>query len=260
MKQILFKSAMVLASVVLVTGCKQGNGDGSAEKSEWIDNIKITNNQLKFEYVTTFSNNLEADIEGEFPINRYGSIIFFNDEKGRFNVGFSASIDLFKSPDLKQVTTLPNGANFPRIVTGPLYQFELGGGNGNYKIFAMVDKNALSSQGQRLAGMALQMDNIRNNFPSISITQSFFKGDKRYASFTLYGPRTVNGVTIPGGLFLVGDINMMINQATKNVWVNQPTVHGPEASKYQDANAQIFLMKRAQKLLAENGIYLKFNY
>lgn len=259
MKTLLARTALVLASVALVTGCKKGSNSGT-EKSEWVDNIRITNNQVKFEYFTTFSENLEADIEGEFPINQYGSIIFFNDEKGRFNIGVSASFDLFKAPNLTQVTTLPNGANFPRIVTGPMHQMEISGGNGRYKVFAMVDKNAIAGQGQRLAGLALQMDNIRNNFPQISITQSFFKGDKRYASFTMYGPRTVNGVTIPGGLFLVGDINMLINEATKKVWVNQPTVHGPEAANYQSANAQIFLMKRAQKLLQENGIYLKFNY
>lgn len=256
MKNHLSKLVLGMASLALVTGCKQGNGNGQPEKSEWVDKIKISNNQVKFEYITTFADSLEADIEGEFPINKYGSIIFFNDELGRFNVGVSAVLDLFKAPNLDQVTTLPNGARFPRIVTGPLHQLEISSNN-KHKLYAFVDKNALTGSGQRLAGLALQMDSIRNNFPQVSITQSFFKGDKRYASFTMYGPREVNGKMVPGGLFLIGDTNMAINQAT-NVWANQPTVHGPEASQFESIDAKMYLLKQAQKVLAENGIYVKF--
>jgi len=258
MKNFVLKASLLTVALSLTMGCKQ-DGSNEPTKSEWIDKIKITNNQVKFEYITTFSQNLEADIEGEFPINKYGSIIFFNDENGRLNVGISAALDLFKEGSLQEVRTLPNGANFPRIVTGPLYQMEIAKNEGSYRIFAMVDKNVLDATSTRLAGMALELDNLRNNFPAISITQSFFKGNKRYASFTLYGPRTINGKTLPGGLFLIGDVNALVNEAT-GVWVNQPTIHGPEASKYQSVDAKLALLKQTEKALAASGFKFKFKY
>lgn len=256
MKMNLLKTTVIAASLLMTLGCKDG-GSNEPSKSEWIDMIKIKNNKVAFEYITTFSNSLEADIEGEFPINKYGSLIFFNDAQGRLNVGISASIELFKDINLKEVSTLPNGANFPRIVTGPMNMLDIT--RGSTKMYIFTDKNVLDSTGTRLAGMALELASISNNFPQISITQSFFKGDKRYASFTLYGPRTINGVTKPGGLFLIGDINQLINETT-NVWVNQATIHGPEASAHQSIDAKIKVMKQAEKALNAHGFKFKFNY
>lgn len=255
MNKLILKSTLILASVITLSGCRD-EGDGPT-KSEWVDKIKITNNQAKFEYVTTLSQSLEADIEGEFPINKYGSIIFFNDSLGRLNVGLSATVDLFGDVNLAEVTKLPNGANFPRIVTGPLYQLEVAKKEGSYRLFTLVDRNITDITATKLAGVVLELENLRNNFPAISITQSFFKGDKRYASFTLYGPRTINGKTLPGGLFLIGDINAIVNETT-NVWVNEATVHGPEASKYQSIDAKIKLLEQTEKALSASGIKVKF--
>lgn len=257
MKNTLLKSCLMAATIVTLVGCKD-EGDGPA-KSEWVDKIKITNNQAKFEYTTTLSQSLEADIEGEFPISKYGSIIFFNDSLGRLNVGLSATLDLFGDMNLAEVTKLPNGANFPRIVTGPLYQLQVAKKENAYRLFTLVDKNITDITSTKLAGVVLELENLKNNFPAISITQSFFKGDKRYASFTLYGPRTVNGKTLPGGLFLVGDINAIVNETT-NVWVNKATIHGPESSKYQSIDSKIQLMKKTEKALSASGLKVKFNF
>ncbi|MFZ4404104.1 MAG: hypothetical protein ACOYOK_08390 [Pseudobdellovibrionaceae bacterium] len=252
----LYKSFFV-ATLLAVTlpACKQGSTD--PQKSEYIDHIKINKGTVSFEYITTFSNNLEVDMEGEFPINKYGSVVFYNDAQGKFNIGLQASLNLFGDLNLTEATALPNGARFPVIVTGSLYSIVVSDVPGKYKIVAYVDKPAGSLGGAKLAGVALQLENIKNSFPQVSITQSFFKGNAKYASFTLYGPRQQGDKVVPGGLFLVGDINAVIDGST-NLWINQPTVWGPQAKNYKSDAAKYKLFKQAQKVLATQGIKLKF--
>ncbi|MNJ93358.1 hypothetical protein D3C87_110380 [compost metagenome] len=246
---------MVLAGLLLtaLTGCKLG-----AEKQKFIDKFSINKNQVSFEYVTTFSENIEAGIEGEFPIGNYGSVAFFNDAKGRLNIGLSASFNVFSDINLQEVSTLPNGANFPAIVTGPLHQLQLTNNNGRGNLFLLVDKAGKLDEGVKLAGLAMELSGINNNFPQISITQSLYNDqNKRVASFTLYGPRKVNGVTIAGGLFVIGDINAAVSGKTK-LYRGEATIHGPETSKYKSSSAQLKLMEMSEKALAEHNIYLHF--
>lgn len=250
------KTTMKLALAGLLmtglSGCKT-----QTEGNNLVDRIRIKNNQVTFEYVTTFSENVEASIEGDIPVGKYGNISFFNDANGRLNIGLNASFEIFSDINLKEVSTLPNGARFPAIVTGPLYQMELSNsGKGN--MFLLLDKNGTIGQGVKLAGLALELSNIQNNFPQISITQSFYNENKeRVASFTLYGPRTVNGVTLPGGLFVIGDVNSIVTGKTV-MYRGEANVHGPAASSYQSERAQRDLMKISEKALAAHGIRLHF--
>jgi hypothetical protein len=243
---------LACATLALVTGCKT-----QTDQNNLVDHISLNNNQVTFQYVATFTDNIEADIEGEFLVGKYGTISFFNDSKNHFNMGITATFDVFSDVNLKQVTTLPNGANFPAIVTGPLYQLQVAQA-GNYRVFAFLDKKGTIGQGVKLAGLALELNGIKNNFPQVSITQSFYNdANERIASFTLYGPRTVNNVTLPGGLFVIGDINSVVNSKSV-VNVGEPNVHGPEASRYQSDAAGKALLKQAEKALQQHGIRLHF--
>lgn len=247
---------MALAGLVMaggLTGCKT-----QTEGNNLVDRIRINNNKVTFEYITTFSENVEASIEGDVPVGKYGHISFFNDANGRLNIGLNASFDIFSDVSLQEVSTLPNGARFPAIVTGPLYQMQLSNHSDRGNLFLLVDKNGAIGQGVKLAGLALELSGIQNNFPQISITQSFFNDNKqRVASFTLYGPRTVNGVTLPGGLFVIGDINSVVSGKSK-IYRGEPNVHGPAASSYQSEAAQRDLLKISEKALAVHGIRLHF--
>lgn len=244
-------TVIAFLAVLSVVGCKS-----DTETQNYLDHVKIVANQLKFTYITTFSDAVEVDMEGEYPVGKYGSIMFFNDDKHRFNIGFEASFDLFKDETLKLATTLPNGARFPAIVTGPLYQFPVKDQAGKFKLFAYVDQVGGTGD-KKLAGLALQMDNIKNNFPQISITQSYYVGERKVASFTFYGPREQNGQMVAGGMFVVGDLNAFVDGNNKT-WTNGPTIHGPEASQYKSDAAKLKLYNKMKELLAENGIYLKF--
>lgn len=238
-------------AVLSIAGCKS-----DTETQKYLDHVKIVANQIKFTYVTTFTDSVEVDMEGEFPVGKHGSIVFFNDDKRRFNIGFEASFDLFKDESLKIATALPNGAKFPMIVAGPMYQFPVKDESGKFKLFAYVDQ--INGTGdKKLAGLALQMDNIKNNFPQISITQSYFVGERKVASFTLYGPREQNGQMVAGGIFVVGDLNALVDGKNKT-WTNEPTIHGPESSKFKSDDAKLKLYDQVKEALAENGIYLKF--
>lgn len=239
----------LVASLLVLVGCKKEN----ATKSEFVDHIKIERGDASFNYVTTFGSNLEVDIEGEYPINKYGSVIFYNDAEHRFNVGLTAHFSLWDDLNLKEVKTLPNGAKFPMIVTGSMYSLQI-----DKNIWAYVQKNATDGT-QALAGVALQLDGVRNNFPQVSITQSFWKGKTRYASFTVYGPREQNGVKLPGGIFLVGDTSIAVDEitgasATASKLRVETLITGPDAKSFKNFYAKRKLLNLVKKSLAQEGI------
>ncbi|NUN06538.1 MAG: hypothetical protein HUU57_12340 [Bdellovibrio sp.] len=246
------KFALACVMVAGLSGCKT-----STEGNNLVDKIRINNNKVTFDYVTTFSENVEASIEGDIPVGKYGNISFFNDANGRLNIGLGFSFEIFSDSDLQEVTALPNGARFPAIVTGPMYQMQLNSsGKGN--MYILVDKTGTIGQGVKLAGLAWELSSVQNNFPEISITQSFYNDNKqRVASFTLYGPRTVNGVTVPGGLFVVGNINEIIGGKSK-LYRGEPNIHGPAASQYKSELAQRDLLKVSERALSNHGIKLHF--
>lgn len=253
MKKTAMKMAMTCLLAASFTGCKT-----QTEGQKLVDRIRLSNNQISFEYITTFSENIEANIEGDIPVGKYGTISFFNDGTGRLNIGLRATYEIFTDINLQEVRTLPNGANFPMIVTGPLYQMKLSDNGGRGNLYLLVDKNGTIGQGVKLAGLALELSSIQNNFPQISITQSFFNDkQQRVASFTLYGPRKINGVTLPGGLFVIGDINSVVNSKSK-VYRGEANIHGPQASQYKSEEAQRDLMRISERALAEHGIRLHF--
>lgn len=252
MKNTATKFAMACLMVGALSGCKT-----STEGNNLVDKIRINNNKVSFEYVTTFSENVEASIEGDIPVGKYGNISFFNDANGRLNIGLGFEFEIFSDANLQEVTTLPNGAKFPAIVAGSMLQMPLSNsGKGN--MYILVDKSGTIGSGVKLAGLAWELSSVQNNFPEISITQSFYNDNQqRVASFTLYGPRTVNGVTLPGGLFVVGNINEVIGGKSK-LYRGEANIHGPAASQYKSEFAQRELLKVSEKALANHGIKLHF--
>jgi hypothetical protein len=250
MKSALKLSATLAVAALALSGCKT-----SSDVSSYVDHFTITKDSQSFEYTTTFGNNLEVSLEGTFPIGNHGEIEFFQDNKGQFNIGFKANFDLFGNVSFPVVTTLPTGASFPVIVSGGLYQILVKDEPGSYKIYAYVD-SALGTAGMKLAGVAIQFYNIKNNFPNLTITQSFFTDSNvRYASFTIFGPGTVNGQTVPGGIFMVGDMNQVINSRSAMI-PNKMGISGPDAAKYQGDKEKQNLMKNVQRVLQSNGVVL----
>lgn len=248
MKKNLFTKTAALLAVAsfAVVGCKTGS-----DAQNFVKHIKLSQDAQSFEYTTSFSQNVEVDMEAEIPVGKYGSISFFKDDQGQFSVKMKATFDIFGDTTLIPATTLPNGLSFPSIVTGPLYQVKVADVEGEYSVYAYFD-NPMTT-GKKLAGLAIQFDNIKNNLPQVTITQSFFTDDnQKFASFTVFGPMTKNGVTYPGGLFLVGDVNQAIDTVTAKS--NTLGIAGPEAAKYKSERSKKFLMYKVKKALEANGI------
>lgn len=251
MKTTLFnKTVAVLAVAALsLTACKT-----SSDAAEYIKHIKLSKDAQTFEYSTTFSQNVEVDMEAEFPIGKYGTVAFYKDDAGLFHVGLRASFNLFGDINLTPVSKLPTGMSFPAIVSGSLYQYVVKSIPGQYTVYAYFS-NLTGSDAKKLAGVAIQFENIKNNFPQVTITQSFFTNDnKKFASFTVFGPATVDGKQIPGGIFLVGDINQAIDSGNFNT--NSTTIGGKEAANYKTEKQKQQLMRKVQKAFEDNGVKL----
>jgi len=251
MKTTLFnKTVAVLAVAALsLTACKTGS-----DAAEYIQHIKLSKDSQSFEYSTTFSKNVEVDMEAEFPIGKYGTLAFYKDDQGVFHVGLKASFSLFGDINLTPVTKLPTGMSFPAIVTGSIYQYVVASVPGQYTVYAYFD-NLTTSGTKKLAGVAIQFENLKNNFPQVTITQSFFTdSNQKFASFTIFGPATVDGKQIPGGIFLVGDINQAIDSDTFKT--NATTIGGKDAAKYKTDKEKMQLMRKVQKAFEANGVKL----
>jgi hypothetical protein len=245
-------AALLAVAAFAVTGCKTGT-----DANNFINHIKLSKDTQTFEYSTTFGQNVEVDMEAEIPVGKYGSISFYKDDNGQFNVALKASFDVFSDISLNPVTTLPNGMSFPSIVSGPLNQLKVADVSGQYSVYAYFD-NPASTGTKKLVGLAIQFENIKNNLPQVTITQSFFtQANQKFASFTIFGPTTKNGVTIPGGIFLIGDVNQAIDSSDFNT--NSMKVAGPEAHKYQSEHSKTLLMWQVKKALEANGINYKGN-
>lgn len=241
--------AVLAAATLSLTACKT-----SSDAAEYINHIKLSKDSQSFEYSTTFSKNVEVDMEAEFPIGKYGVLDFYKDDSGLFHIDVKATFDLFGDINLTPVTKLPTGMSFPAIVTGSLYQYVVKSVPGQYTVYAYFD-NMAASGSKKLVGVALQFENIKNNLPQVTITQSFFTdANQKFASFTVFGPATVDGKTIPGGIFLVGDIGQAIDSNTFKT--NATSVGGKEAAKYKTEKQKQQLLRKVQTVLEANGVKL----
>lgn len=251
MKTTLFnKTVAVLAVATLaLSACKTGS-----DAAQYVDHIKLSKDSQSFEYSTTFSKNIEIDLEAEFPIGKFGTLAFYKDDQGVFHVGLRATFNLFRDITLTPVTKLPTGMSFPAIVTGPLYQYVVKSVPGKYTVYAYFDNMATSAD-KKLAGVAIQFENIKNNLPQVTISQSFFtNANVKFASFTVFGPATVDGKTVPGGIFLVGDINQAIDSDTFKT--NAQAIAGKDAAKFKTDKEKQALMRRVQRAFEANGVKL----
>jgi len=250
-KTMLAKTAAVLAvATFAMAGCKT-----STDANNFINHIKLNKDSQTFEYTTTFSQNVEVDMEAAIPVGKYGTISFYKDDSGQFTIDLKATFDIFSDINLTPVTTLPTGMAFPAIVTGPLYQLKVADVTGQYAVYLYLD-NPNGTGTKKLVGLAVQFENIKNNLPTVTVTQSFFtQANQKFASFTVFGPSTSNGTTTPGGIFLVGDINQIIDSGNFNT--NSVGIAGPDAHKYQSAQGKQLLMMKVQKALEANGIHFK---
>ncbi|MBC7370673.1 MAG: hypothetical protein H7326_03855 [Bdellovibrionaceae bacterium] len=245
-KNLLTKAAAFVAVATLsLVGCKTGS-------DSLINHIKLSQNSQSFEYVTTFGGNVEIDMEATLPIGKYGSLTFFKNDAGEFSIKLAASLDVFSDTSLAPVSTLPNGLAFPSIVSGPMYTVKLG-----KNVQAYFDTAGLMGA-KKLAGLALQFNNVDNNLPQVTVTQNFFsEANRKFAAFTVFGPTTRGGVTYPGGIFLVGDITQAIDSIQGSGTSKTTRIAGPDAHKFQTAEAQEQLLVKVKKAFAAQGVRIK---
>src|SRR4051812_9210313 len=83
-------AALLAVASFAVVGCKT-----SSDAKNFVDHIKLSKDAQAFEYTTAFSKDVEVDMEAEIPVGRYGSISFYKDDVGQFNVKLKATFDVF---------------------------------------------------------------------------------------------------------------------------------------------------------------------
>lgn len=238
-------AALIAATTFSLVACKTGS-------ESLINHIKLSQDSQSFEYVTTFGGNVEIDMEATLPVGKYGSLTFFKNDAGEFSIKLAATFDIFGDTSLAPVTTLPNGLAFPSIVSRSMYQLKLA-----KNVHAYFDTAGLMGA-KKLAGLSLQFSNIDNNLPQVTITQNFFTEENRkFASFTVFGPTTRAGVTYPGGIFLVGDVSQMVDSVQGAGLSKTTRIAGPDAHKYQTAEAQEQLLMDVKKAFATQGVRIK---
>lgn len=239
-------AAVALTSLAIVA-CKTTGG-----VSNFVNHISLSQTQQSFDFSTTFAPNIEVSLEGQFPIGNFGDLTFTQDASGNFVIDLSASFNLFGSLNMNPVTTLPNGMAFPSFVDAPLYQVLIKQNPGHYSIYGYF-QNPAEASGKRLVGVGMVFDNIANSFPQLTISQNYLNSaNQTYATFTVFGPSTINGVQVPGGIFLVGDIHQSVTASP--VHGGKMHLSGPDAHKYQSEAGQKQLMEQVRRAFDSNGV------
>jgi hypothetical protein len=256
MKSILQKT-LALAACVAALGLTACSG-GNPEQSKFIESWKIgtVNNQIGVSAVF----NQQYTIDGEAMVNfkDYGSIYIGQDDQRRFAVSLSLDVAALVDIDLQPAFALPTGFPFPSIVDMQLYSATLSE-NDNMKVIAYFGTREATASAPRktIAALAIEMRAIGSNFPMLSITQNYFNSsNKRYASFSLYGPKLAsNGsVVTPGGLFLAADVAQTIGSNTPLVVGEKLSLNGPHAKNYVDADSRKKLLKAMFVELKNQGV------
>lgn len=246
LKKMTIALAISAATLGTLTSC-------GGETEKYIESWKINWSQNTFNVNAVFNQQYEIDGEALIKFKNYGTVYVGQDDQRRFSVNFALDKGIFGDIDLTPASSLPTGVNFPNIVTMPMVQTKLMTETGKWTIygyFGQQDK-------KWLAGAAIQLDGINNNFPVLSVTQNYFKDNQRFASFTIYGPKLdANGnVLVPGGLFVVADVNMLIDnkaQVQTNVEIS-----GQDAHLYQDQQKRDQLMMEIYRQLESTGLIRK---
>lgn len=246
-------AVMLAATTLLFTGC---GGDG--EQQSFIDSWKIGTVGHQLQVNAVFNQQYTIDGEAMVQFKDYGSIYIGQDDNRHFSVSLLLDTAVLGDIDLQPVSTLPTGFMFPNIVDMTLYAATITE-NANMRVIAYFgtrDANGNLPK-KTLAGLAIELRAIGNNFPMLSITQNFFDANnQRYASFSLYGPKlsSDNQVLVPGGLFLAADITKTIGMSQPMLVGEKLSVEGPHASYFKSPRARAKMLKAMFNELKAQGI------
>lgn len=239
----------VLAVSLMGSRCSQ---EGEDNNPPFIKSWNISSQNDQFAMSAVFGDNYEVDMEAEILFKNYGSAYLYSNTQKNFVVDLHLNIHSFFDIDLNQQTTLPTGARFPSLVERPMGMISLTDANSEHNVNLYFDSAPFGNV-TRLVGVGIQVDGIDHNFPTVSVTQNYFLDGKKFAAFQIYGPKLSEQgeVLVPGGLFLVGDINTLVNQMDDKIVVKQTEVEGIEGLSQQEIQS---LMIKARRVLENTGI------
>ena len=204
--------ACVLAVLPGISGCDKSIISGVAYKIE--PNIETVKLQLNF------SQDVESDLGGSFPVKDYGSIeIEPSTPDSPFNVGFRLNLALVYDGDFtdpvkfKPVRDLPSGQVIPiQDLNRAMVQVKLKNEiNQNFDVYAYIDV-----VGKEWIGLAMTLKFLNTKyFPAgLSISKNFLKDESGRARGVgaVFGPK-VDGtghMLVPGGIALFGNVAALL--------------------------------------------------
>lgn len=160
-------------------------------------------------------------INGEalIPFKKYGNIHISQTSNEQTNISINLALAGLLDNSLSSVSALPTGAPFPTIVRGSMLAIKLMDEPKKWDGTLYVSfQDEPDGTKRRLVGFGIGFRGISNSIGDVTLTQNFFTDAKqKFAAVTFYGPKIDPGTgkeLVPGGLFVVGDINFLIDSSS----------------------------------------------
>ncbi len=204
-----FCTAILASASFFASGCEQ-------QPLKIIDKVDLMLSP-NLEYIqlsVKFDRSIRSDIEGSFPILRYGDLFVSPITKTTpFEVGFRMDTAIFNDQDVINIdptTVLPNGANLPLQLNNAVVQL-----SGNAPVHEQFDiYGYVDILGREWLGVASIFKFINETFPAgITVAQDFFKNATGHAGavVVVFGPKMRDGrLETPGGIALFGNVARLI--------------------------------------------------
>ncbi len=253
---------MLLGAVLALAGCGQ--------TSQVVQNWAITNNGTTISLAATLDPSYEINGEAIIPFKNYGTVNITQASNGQSTIGATLNVNSFLDNSLGVATTLPNNEPFPSIVTGSMLWADVLNNKSKWDIRLYFDRQAQANGTyHELVGVDIGNYGISTNFGSVTLTQDYFNSSNyKFASITFYGPvlnSTTNAVVVPGGIFLVADVNATTAVVGPNATAimaslgakaarTEIEVGGADAYKYPTAQSRQELFSKILASLKNGGV------
>lgn len=237
-------------------------GDGGVQLA---DKVKLTvDDQAQTVEIQIFmSDGVEVNMEGEIPIQQYGTIAFVPAGydspasiviKGNYG-NYTGNLPV----EIGQARNLPNGGRFPVAVVPPLYFLAISQNPQIKPIFYFAGDKYVQ------VGVAVLIKAMSDKFPAgLVLSQNFRdKQGRAVAAVSIFGPKldASNAVEVSGGLYFHGNFGDLSSQ--QNIPTDPIVIGGDPGTPANKAMAASLQKKNKlqtlQKSLSYSSTFLSFD-
>lgn len=242
---------IILPLALLALGTLASCGQSAPVVQKWT----IANSGTALDVAALLDPSYEINGEGVIAFKNYGSINISQANNGQSSIEVSLNTNAFIDVGLQPVTTLPTGAAFPSIVQGAMNAIDLQNDLKKWDVQLYLSHQTDSDGTNRaLVGVSIASRGVSTSFSGLTLTQNYFNSNNlKFAAVSFYGPKLdTNGNTlVPGGVFLVADVNQLISSPHVG---SELEVTGSNAAQYQSPEAKQRLAYEFLKSAEEAGL------